>query len=222
MLGVYGIPGLTAYVGLTRFGKPEPGETVLVSAAAGATGSVAAQMATAMGSRVVGVAGGREKCQWATEVAGIEACLDHREPDLAGRLHAACPDGVDVVVDGVGGAVLDAALVNLAIGARVVVVGAVSTGYGGGVPSPGIHQHVQLGLRRARMEGFIVLDHVDAFPEAVVQLHEWVRDRRIVVPEQVAEGLEKAPAALQGLFEGRNLGKQLVRVNHETGCHGRS
>ncbi|WP_370326715.1 zinc-binding dehydrogenase [Euzebya sp.] len=212
MLGVYGIPGITAYIGVTRYGRPEPGDTVLVTAAAGATGSVAAQIARTLGCRVIGVAGGSEKCRWATDVAGLDACLDHHEADLPGRLRAAAPEGVAVVLDGVGGPVLDAALVNLARGARVVVVGALSTGYDGGTPTVGIHHHVELGLRRARMEGFVVLDHLDAFGEAVERLHGWVEAGDIVVAEHVVDGLEHAPAALAGLFTGRNLGKQLVRV----------
>lgn len=212
MLGVLGTTGLTAYFGMLDVGQPQPGDTVVVSAAAGATGSVAAQIAKAVGCRVIGIAGGRRKCDWAVDVAGLDACLDHTRQDVAAELRRQAPDGIDVYFDNVGGVLLEAALANLADHARIVICGGISTGYEATDPDWGPRNYLQLGLKRARMEGFIFLDHVDRFPEAFAQLHDWVTDRRIVFEETIAEGLEQAPAALRGLFEGRNLGKQLVKL----------
>jgi NADPH-dependent curcumin reductase CurA len=212
MLGIFGTAGLTAYFGMLDIGRPRPGETVVVSAAAGATGSIAAQMARILGCRVIGIAGGERKCRWALDVAGLDACIDRTSSDVAEELARLAPDGIDVYFDNVGGAVLEAALANLALGARVVVCGGISSGYDGEDPVHGPRNYLQLGLRRARMEGFVFLDHVDRFPEAFGRLAGWSSSGGIRLEETVAAGLEQAPAALAGLFEGRNLGKQLVRV----------
>ncbi|MBD0424496.1 NADP-dependent oxidoreductase [Streptomyces sp. TRM S81-3] len=212
MLGLFGTTGLTAYFGMVDVGRPEAGDTVVVSAAAGATGSVAAQIARALGSRVIGIAGGERKCRWAVEVAGMDACIDHTSADVAAELARLAPDGIDVYFDNVGGVLLEAALANLALRARIVVCGGISSGYDGDDPARGPRNHLQIGLRRARMEGFVFLDHVDRFPEALGRLAAWSASGDIVLEESVAEGLEQAPSALAGLFHGRNLGKQLVRV----------
>ncbi|MEV0246327.1 NADP-dependent oxidoreductase [Nocardia sp. NPDC050712] len=212
MLGVFGATGLTAYFGMTDIGRPAPGETVVVSGAAGATGSVAGQIAKALGCRVIGIAGGAAKCAWVTEVARFDACVDYKSDDVASRLRELAPDGIDVFFDNVGGPILDAALANIAERARIVVCGGISSGYAAGDPPPGPRNYMQLGLKRARMEGFIFLDYLDRFPEAFGRLHDWLTNGDIVYAEDIRAGLELAPALLRGLFEGRNLGKQLLRI----------
>ncbi|MFC3492942.1 NADP-dependent oxidoreductase [Glycomyces rhizosphaerae] len=215
MLGIFGATGLTAYFGMVDIGRPREGDTVFVTGAAGATGSIAGQIARLLGCRVIGAAGGPEKCKWAIETAGFDACIDYRTEDLEARLRELAPNGLDVVFDGVGGTILDAALANLAERARVVVVGGIASGYGPGEPPPGPRNYLQLGIKRARMEGFIFLDYLERFPEAFGRLGEWVGTGRLVYAEDVREGLEQAPAVLRGLFEGRNLGKQLLRIAAE-------
>ncbi|MGY4101508.1 NADP-dependent oxidoreductase [Nocardia sp. R16R-3T] len=212
MLGIFGATGLTAYFGMIDIGRPSVGDTVLVSGAAGATGSIAGQIAKALGCRVIGIAGGTAKCTWVTEIAGFDACIDYKADDVEARLHELAPDGVHVFFDNVGGAILDAGLANIAERARIVVCGSISSGYEAGEPPPGPRNYMQLGLRRARMEGFIFLDYLDRFPEAFGRLHEWMTQGHIMYAEDVQEGLELAPAMLRGLFEGRNLGKQLLRI----------
>lgn len=211
MLGLFGVTGLTAYFGMTDVGRPQAGEMVFVSAAAGATGSIAGQIAKALGCHVIGSAGGPQKCAWVTDVAGFDACLDRHADDLEAGLRDFAPDGLDVVFDNVGGPALEAALANLAHRARIVLCGGVATGYDG-TPARGPANYLQISLKRARMEGFLFLDHVARFPEAFGRLHAWEQEGRIVVAEDVQEGLEHAPATLRRLFEGRNLGKQLLRI----------
>jgi NADPH-dependent curcumin reductase CurA len=216
MLSIFGSNGLTAYFGMTDIGRPRPGETVVVSAAAGATGSIAGQIAKALGGApVIGVAGGPAKSAWVTDVAGFDSCIDYQNEDVGERLQQLAPDGVDVFFDNVGGPVLDAVLAHLAVRARIVVCGAVASGYEPGQPPPGPRNYLQLGIKRARMEGFIFLDYVDRFPEAFGALHGWVTDGQVVYAEDVVDGLENAPAALRRLFEGHNHGKQLLRVERE-------
>lgn len=212
MLGLFGPTGLTAYFGMIDIGKPSPGDTVLVSGAAGATGSIAGQIAKALGCKVIGIAGGKVKCGWVTDVAGFDACIDYKADDVEAGLRKLAPEGIDVFFDNVGGTVLDAALATIAERARIVVCGGISSGYDVGEPPPGPRNYLQLGLKRARMEGFIFLDYVDRFPEAFGRLHEWLSQGQLVYAEDVQEGLELAPALLRGLFEGRNLGKQLLRI----------
>jgi NADPH-dependent curcumin reductase CurA len=212
MLGLFGSTGLTAYFGMVDIGRPQPGETVLVSGAAGATGSIAGQIAKALGCRVIGVAGGPVKCDWVTGVAGFDACVDYRDDDVPARLKELAPAGIDVFFDNVGGDILDSALRRLALRARIVVCGGISSGYEPGQPPPGPRNYLQLAIKRARMEGFIFLDYVDRFGEAFGALHGWLAEGRIAYEEDIQEGLENAPATLRRLFEGRNLGKQLLRV----------
>ncbi|WP_194836771.1 NADP-dependent oxidoreductase [Nocardia sp. XZ_19_369] len=212
MLSIFGATGLTAYFGMIDIGKPAAGETVLVSGAAGATGSIAGQIAKALGCRVIGIAGGTTKCTWVTEIARLDACIDYKTDDVETRLRELAPDGIDVFFDNVGGAVLDAALANIAERARIVVCGGISSGYEVGESPPGPRNYLQLGLKRARMEGFIFLDYLDRFPEAFGRLHAWMTQGDIVYAEDIQEGLELAPTLLRGLFEGRNLGKQLLRI----------
>lgn len=213
MLNVFGVSGLTAYFGMMAVGEPKPGSTVFVSAAAGSIGSIAGQIARIMGARVIGSAGGEEKCRWVTEAAGFDACIDYHREDVRQRLRRFAPDGIDVVFDNVGGAVLEAALDNLALHARVVLCGSISSGYREQGYGTGPVNYMQLGFHRARMEGFIFLDYVDRFPAAFGDLSRWVAEGRLIYRDDVVDGLENAPAALQGLFDGSNIGKRLVRLS---------
>ncbi|MGB3329238.1 MAG: NADP-dependent oxidoreductase [Thermomicrobiales bacterium] len=215
MLSVYGVNGLTAYFGLVDIGGlPEDaaGKTVLVTGAAGGVGSIAGQIARACGARVIGVAGGPAKTAWIREVARLAEAIDYRAEDESSRLAELAPDGIDIVFDNVGGGMLEAALDHLAPHARVVLCGGIASGYRRGQYGETPRNLMNIAFRRARMEGYIFLDYVERFPEALGRLLGWVQAGEIVWHEQVAFGLVAAPAALQGLFEGRNLGKQLVRV----------
>jgi hypothetical protein len=215
-LGVLGTTGMTAYFGVIEVGRVGSGDVVLVSAAAGATGSVAGQVARLRGaSRVIGIAGGPEKCTWLTEVAGFDAAIDYKDGALAERIGEAAPAGVDVFYDNVGGEVLDAGLLHLARGARIVVCGAISTRYSTtGEQPPAVRNLEQLLLTRSRMEGFIVLDFASRHEAARNRLAAWLRDGEIVAAvDLVRGGIEKAPATLRRLFEGRNLGKQLLEIH---------
>ncbi|WP_231443922.1 NADP-dependent oxidoreductase [Brevibacterium zhoupengii] len=212
MLSLFGTNGLTAYFGLTEIGRPSPGDTVLVSGAGGATGSIAAQMARSLGCRTIGIAGGQEKCEWVRESAGLDACIDYRSEDVPSALETLAPEGIDVYFDNVGGELLEAAIDNLANHGRIVLCGAIATGYDGNLPNTGIRNYMQLGLRRATMEGFVFLDYLERFPEAVTHLSGLLGRGELVIAESIADGLETAPGALDGLFTGANLGKQLVRI----------
>ncbi|WP_088182953.1 NADP-dependent oxidoreductase [Sphingobium sp. Z007] len=211
MLGLLGIPGLTAWVGLHDIGRPVAGDTVLVSGAAGATGSVAGQLAKIAGCRVIGIAGGAEKCAWLVDEAGFDAAIDYKAGDVSKQLKALAPDGVDVVYDNVGGDVLDAMLARLAIGARVVLCGGISRyEQAGNIAGPA--NYFSLILRRATMGGFIVLDHEARWPMIRVRLAVLALAGRISWQMDVLEGLDNAPAALARLFTGANRGKQVVRL----------
>jgi hypothetical protein len=215
-LGVLGMPGLTAYVGLRDIARPKPGETLVVAAATGPVGGTVGQLARLAGARVVGIAGGPEKCRLAVERLGFQLCLDHRSPDLPGRLAAACPDGIDVYWENVGGAVLEAVLPLLNDFARVPVCGLVAW-YNATEPPPGpdrLPALLRLVLtRRLLVQGFIVTDRPEGDFRA--EVGALVRDGRIAWLEDVREGLEAAPAALVGLLEGENRGKLLVRLAAE-------
>ncbi|RKH59644.1 NADP-dependent oxidoreductase [Corallococcus llansteffanensis] len=212
MLNLYGSSGLTAWLGVTDIGRAAPGETVLVSGAAGSVGSIAGQVARLRGCRVIGLAGGPHKVDWVTRVARFDACIDYKSEDVRARLRELAPRGVNVVFDNVGGPVLEAALDCLARGARVVLSGSIASGYRDNSYGVAPRNYMQLAFQRARMEGFIFLDHVSRFPEAFRELSTWSAGGHLVCAETIAEGLEQAPMALQGLFEGNNLGKQLVRI----------
>ncbi|MEU7631191.1 NADP-dependent oxidoreductase [Nocardia sp. NPDC049220] len=212
MLSLFGAPGLTAYFGMTDIGRPEPGQTVLVSAAAGVTGSIAGQIAKALGCTVIGTAGGPDKCAWIIDRAGLHAAIDYKHDDIDACLTRMAPDGVDVFFDGVGGRVLEHGLAHLAPGARVVLAGAISSGYQGADARCGPRNYMQLAMRRARMEGFIFLDYLGRFPEAFAALRDWHDRGELTIAETVSSGLESAPSALRAVFEGSNLGKQLVDI----------
>ena len=192
-------------------GRPKKAETVVVSGAAGATGSVAGQIARIQGCRAIGIAGGKEKCDWLVREARFEAAIDYKSEDVDARLRELCPTGIDVYFDNVGGDLLEVALSRLAMHGRVVLCGAIAT-YNDGDPRPGPKNYMQLVVKRGRMEGFLVFDYFPRAPEAVMQLWQWVNAGEIAYQVDVQAGLEKAPAALKRLFLGENRGKQLVRV----------
>ncbi len=211
-LSVYGITGLTAYFGMLDLGRPQPGDTVYVSGAAGATGSVAGQIAKRKGCRVIGSAGGPDKCAWVRDVAGFDAVIDYRSEDISERLGALAPDGLDIYFDNIGGSTLEAALDHLAMKARVVLCGGISSGYTAEARPPGPSNLMNLVTMRARMEGFLILDYLAQFGPAIGELAGWVADGSIRYEIDVQHGLEAAPATLRRLFEGKNLGKQLLQL----------
>ncbi len=210
-MSALGITGLTAYFGLLEIGRPEAGETVVVSGAAGATGSVVGQIARLKGCRVVGIAGGPEKCRWLVDEARFDAAIDYRNEDVAARLAELCPDGIDIYFDNVGGEILDAALARLAFKGRVVLCGAIAD-YNRSELGPGPRNYLNLLLQRGRMEGFIILDFLDRAGEAVAELGRWVEAGEIRVEVDIQEGLENAPRTLRRLFTGANRGKQLLKI----------
>jgi NADPH-dependent curcumin reductase CurA len=211
-MGLLGVTGLTAYFGLMEIGQPKAGDTVLVSGAAGATGSVVVQLAKIAGCRVIGMAGTAEKCAWVTEELGADAAINYREQDVKAEVKALCPDGINVYYDNVGGEILDIALANIANNARVVICGGISRyNLTGEIPGP--KNYFNLVFRRARMEGFIVGDFAPRFAEAAQLIGGHLREGRLKHHETILEGFEKMPDALMGLFSGTNMGKQLVRVS---------
>ncbi len=211
-LGVLGIPGLTAYFGLFDIGECKGGETVVVSGAAGAVGSTAGQLARIKGCRVIGIAGGPEKCRWVTEDLGFDACIDYKSEKVGRRLSELCPDGIDIFVDNVGGDALDAALARIRRKGRVVLVGGISR-YNETRPSPGPSNYMALVIRSARMEGFILFDFWQRFDEAEAAMLPWIDSGQLKYRETVTEGFDKLPRALIGIFAGENIGKQMVRLS---------
>ena len=216
-LGCVGMPGVTAWYGLTRIGKPRPGETVLVSAAAGAVGSVVGQLARILGCRAVGIAGGKAKCEHVVGELGFDACLDHKAASFPEDLRAATEKGVDVLFENVGGAVLDAALSRMNPFGRVAVCGLIA-GYDG--QDIALRNVRAILVDRLLVQGFIVSDHPQVWPQALQELAAHVAAGRIRWRETVAEGLESAPRAFIGMLRGENLGKQLVRLVREAAAAG--
>jgi NADPH-dependent curcumin reductase CurA len=212
-LGVFGVTGLTAWFGLTEIGQPKAGDTILVSGAAGATGSVVVQIGKALGCTVIGIAGGAEKCRWVVETAGADACIDYRAGGVARQIREHARKGVNVVFENVGGEILDAALANLAQGARVVLCGGISS-YNDTAEDrqPGLRNYMNLTVMRGRMEGFIVLDFAKRYGEGVAELAKLMQAGKLKTAEDVAHGFENCPATLRRLFEGKNFGKQLLKV----------
>jgi hypothetical protein len=212
LIGPLSVTGLTAYFGLLEVGRPKPGDTVLVSAAAGAVGSMVGQIARLAGCRVIGTAGGQDKCDWLTAELGFDAAVDYKAGGTRRALAAACPDGVDVYFDNTGGPVLEAALSLMNLRGRIVCCGNVSQ-YDVEKPAPGPMAVPGLVVtKRLRMEGFIVMDFYDRRAEAEARLAKWVADGQIKAIVDVVDGLENAPAALIGLFGGENRGKRAVRI----------
>ena len=213
MLGLLGMTGLTAYFGMTDIGRPVEGDAVLVTAAAGATGSIAGQIARIKGAaQVIGTAGAEEKRDWVRDVAGFDDCLDHYDENILRLIRAVNRDGYQVVFDNVGGTLLDACLFNIAVHARVVLCGSISTGYKPQRPDVGIYYYQLLTVRRSLMQGFLVSDYKDRYDEARADLLRWSEEGRLVQQYDVVEGLEKAPTTLNRLFKGANLGKQLLKL----------
>ena len=210
VMSIYGPTGATAYFGMHDIGRPRAGETVVVSAAAGATGSVAGQIAKIAGARVIGIAGGPEKCRAVVDDFGFDACIDHRENRMAAALKEHCPRGMDVYFDNVGGPILDAALGRLAPKARVVLCGVISSYLTGEHPGPA--NYVNLLAKTATMQGFNALDEWGRFDEAFAALRGWEADGLLAHRETIYEGIESCVEALNGLFTGANIGKMLVRV----------
>ncbi len=217
-LGVLGMPGLTAFMGLLDIGRPVAGETVVVAAASGPVGSVVGQIARLKGCTVVGIAGGEKKCDYVIGELGFDLCLDHRADDLPGRLAAACPKGIDVYFENVGGAVFDAVLPLLNTKARVPVCGLVSAYNATELPTGPDRLGLLMGTllrKRIKMQGFIVFDDYGSrFGEFASAMGEWVRDDRVKVREDIVFGLENAPEAFIGLLEGRNFGKLVIQLVH--------
>ncbi len=210
-LSVFGTTGMTAYFGLIDVGKVKQGDTVVVSGAAGATGSTAGQIARIKGAaRVVGSAGSDEKCAWLVNELGFDAAVNYRTEDVAARLRELCPTGIDLYFDNVGGELLDVCLAQLALRGRVVLCGAIAT-YNAREKIVGPANYRNLIPRRGRMEGFIILDYLDRFPEGQAEMARWVAEGKVKFAVHVVDGLEQAPSALNLLFTGGNTGKVIVR-----------
>lgn len=213
-MGLLGAIGCTAYFGLLDIGQPKPGETVVVTAAAGAVGSVVGQIAKIKGCHVVGIAGGPEKCAWIKDELGFDAAIDYRAEDVPAALAAACPDGIDVVFENVGGDLLDASLTLINLNARIALCGLIAQ-YNAAGPVPGPTMFHNILMKRARVEGFIILDYMARFPEALKELRGWLAEDRLRYRVDVVDGLENAPSALGKLFVGANKGKLVVKVGDD-------
>jgi len=212
------MPGMTAYTGLLEIGKPQPGETVVVAAASGAVGSVVGQIAKIKGARAVGIAGGKDKCDYVVRELGFDACLDHRSPSLAADLKEACPKGIDVYFENVGGAVWDAVFPLFNPFARVPVCGLIAHYNATSLPPgpnmvPALMRSVL--SNRLTLRGFIVYDFVDKQPAFLSDVGAWIKEGKLRYREDIVDGLEKAPEAFIGLLQGRNFGKLVVRVGSE-------
>lgn len=210
-LGTLGMPGMTAYFGLLEIGKPQAGQTVVVSGAAGAVGTVVGQIAKIKGCRVVGIAGGRDKCDWLVNELGFDAAIDYKSEDVRKALKAAAPAGIDVYFDNVGGEILDAALANLARGARIVICGAISQ-YNNTTPVKGPSNYLSLLVNRASMTGMVVFDYADRYAVAAREMAGWMVEGKLKARSDVVEGFETFPETLLKLFKGENTGKLVLKV----------
>jgi NADPH-dependent curcumin reductase CurA len=210
-LGVLGLNGLTAYFGLLEIGRPKAGQTVVVSTAAGAVGSSVGQIAKIKGCRAVGIAGGTNKKKLCTEVFGYDAAIDYKADDLEQALAAACPDGVDIYFDNTAGAISDAVLRHLAVGARVIICGTASVASWNPAPQgPRVERHLL--VKRASMQGLLVMDHEARYEGALEELSRWVSTDQLRYREDILRGIEQAPGAIAGLYRGENLGKRLIQL----------
>jgi len=215
-LNVLGMPGMTGYFGLLDIGQPQPGQTVVVSGAAGAVGQTVGQLAKIKGCRAVGIAGGAAKCQWVVDELGFDACIDYKGGPNAVRegLKEHCPQGVDVYFDNVGGDILDAVLARLAMKARIVICGAISQyNNRNSAPAAGPRNYLSLLVHRARMEGMVVFDYADRYPVAIAEMAQYLKDGRMKSREDVVKGLDNFPEALARLFSGANFGKLVLEVS---------
>jgi hypothetical protein len=214
-LNVLGMPGMTAYFGLLEVGHPQPGQTVVVSGAAGAVGQTVGQLARIKGCRVVGIAGGQAKCDWVVRELGFDACIDYKSGAVKDGLKAHCPKGVDVYFDNVGGDILDAVLTRITRGARIVICGAISQ-YNATQAVQGPKNYLSLLVNRARMEGMVVFDYADRYPQAVAELAGYLQDGRMKSREDVVRGsVQDFPATLLKLFNGENFGKLVLQLASE-------
>jgi len=211
-MGPLGMTGMTAYFGLMDIGQPKPGETVVVSAAAGAVGSMVGQIAKIQGCRAVGIAGSDEKCKWLTEVAGFDAAINYKKEDIGAALDKHCPDGVDVNFENVGGEIMDTILTKLNDFARMPLCGLISS-YNATEPVPGPYNFSLLLMRHVTLKGFLVTDYAKRMPEGRKAMAEWLKDGKIKYETDVVKGLENAPGSLERLFTGKNLGKLVVEVS---------
>jgi len=211
-LGVLGGTGMTAYFGLLELGEPKPGDVVVISGAAGATGSVAGQIAKIKGCTVFGLAGSADKCRWLTDELGFDGAINYKTQDVAAELDRLCPKGIDIYFDNVGGEILDICLARIAMNARIVICGGISR-YNANGPLPGPKNYFNLVFRRARMEGFIVIDYAHRFPEAVTEMRAWIESGQLRQSATVVEGFKNLPKALIQLFEGANTGKMMVKTS---------
>ncbi len=208
-LSALGMPGMTAYFGLLDVGAPQPGQTVVVSAASGAVGALVGQIARIKGCRAVGLAGGPEKCAYVHDTLGFDAVVDYKAEDVGRALSAHCPDGIDVYFDNVGGAILDAALARLARHARVVICGAISQYNSSAVEGP--KNYLSLLVQHARMEGFVVFDYASRYAEGMQAMAGWLKDGLVKSREDIVDGLETFPETLLKLFSGENFGKLCIK-----------
>jgi NADPH-dependent curcumin reductase CurA len=213
-LNVLGMPGMTGYFGLLEVGEARPGDTVVVSGAAGAVGQTVGQLAKIKGCRAVGIAGGRAKCDFAVKELRYDACIDYKGENVKDALKEHCPKGVDVYFDNVGGEILDTVLTRLARGARVVICGAISQ-YNSTAPVKGPANYLSLLVNRARMQGMVVFDYADRYGVAVREIAQWLREGKFVSREDIVDGIENFPQALNRLFSGENFGKLVLRVAGE-------
>ena len=213
-LNVLGMPGMTGYFGLMDVGQPKPGETVVVSGAAGAVGQTVGQIAKLKGCRVVGIAGGKAKCYWVVKELGFDACIDYKAGDVKAGLKEHCPKGVDIYFDNVGGDILDAVLTRITRGARIIICGAISQ-YNNTTPVKGPANYLSLLVNRARMEGIVVFDYADRYPLAIAEMGSYLKDGKMKSKEDVVDGLENFPETLLKLFNGENFGKLVLQVAKE-------
>ncbi|MEM1403401.1 MAG: NADP-dependent oxidoreductase [Pseudomonadota bacterium] len=213
-MGPLGATGMTAYFGLTDIGKPQAGETLVVSAAAGAVGSMVGQIGKIHGCRVVGIAGADDKCQWLTETAGFDAAINYKREEVGPALDRHCPDGIDINFENVGGKIMDEVIARLNDFSRMPLCGLISS-YNTTDPVPGPFNFANLLMRRTLVKGFIILDYLDQFPTGLETMAGWLMDGKIKFETDVVDGLEKAPGSLERLFSGKNLGKLVVKVSEE-------